>query len=324
MSDVTFEKIDNQILNAKLSSDYYLEYYKKDFKDYSFAINHDNELIGYCICYQIERKLCIPFEGVKLNFISDIWKTIHKLQNKIQAHLDAIATQNGCSEVIVMDALDQSKLTDLGQGLLNANYNSRLVFEMTVGLKDFNEEVYYTKIRKSYKSLINWGRRSLEVTIIDRQNLSFERFIEFKKFHEKISGRQTRSDESWNIQYQMLEHGYGELILADYEGVLVAGSLFIDQFERTIYFTGVYERELFDYGISHYLLYHGICRSAARGNTSYFSLGCYETEIMDRKLYNIQFFKKGFAENLAPTILWRKVIGVESDITIPELEQSNL
>ena len=114
----------------------------------------------------------------------------------------------------------------------------------------------------------------------------------------------------------MLEQGFGELVLADYEGKLVAGSLFIDQFDRTIYFTGVYERELFDYGISHYLLYMGICRSAARANTDYFSIGCYETDITDRKLFNIQFFKKGFAENLRPIILWNK--------TILEVEQSNL
>lgn len=316
MSGLTFDKIDNQVLNHNLSIDYYRAYFTQGFKDHSFAINYEGALLGYCICYQIEGKLCYPAEGVTLKIKPELCAKIPKLYNKILEELDRIITKNSCTEVVVMDSLVEAKLSDLSQGLLNDNYNSKLVFEMTVGLRDFDEEVYYTKIRKSYKSLINWGRRSLETTIIDKQNLSLERFMEFKKFHEKISGRQTRSDETWQIQYQMLEQGFGELILADYEGKLVAGSLFIDQFDRTIYFTGVYERELFDYGISHYLLYMGICRSAARANTDYFSIGCYETDITDRKLFNIQFFKKGFAENLRPIILWNK--------TILEVEQSNL
>ena len=130
----------------------------------------------------------------------------------------------------------------------------------------------------------------------------------FKDFHLKISGRQTRSDESWLLQYDMIKQGFGELILADYQGKLAAGSLFLDQFDVSTYFTGVYERDLFDFGISHWLIYEGICSSFKRSNTSKFSLGYFDTNITDPKWYNIQFFKKGFCERLKPIVLWSKEI----------------
>jgi hypothetical protein len=104
----------------------------------------------------------------------------------------------------------------------------------------------------------------------------------------------------------MIEQGIGELILAYYQDKLVAGSLFMDQYDTSMYFTGVYERELFEYGLSHYVLYLGVCRSYARGTTQHFSLGNFETDIIDPKWYNIQFFKKGFCQTMVPTLLWHK------------------
>lgn len=296
-------------INYKLAIAYYAEYYQDKFKDHSFLIVLNDELIGYCIAMQIEATLCFPAEGIKVIFFGANNVRLSKIFAAIVEHLENIAQQNGCTEIIIKNELTTGQLSGLGEAIFNANFDSRLTFEMLVDVNDFDEAKYYAGIRKSYKSLINWGKRELDISIINKDALSYDKFMEFKQFHKKIAGRQTRTDASWDIQYQMVEQGFGELILANYQGNLVAGSLFIDQFEMTVYFTGVYERELFEYGISHYMLYHGIQRMHERGKSKVMTLGNFDTDITDRKLYNIQFFKKGFSNNFAPTILWRKKIG---------------
>ncbi|MBP6104561.1 MAG: GNAT family N-acetyltransferase, partial [Gammaproteobacteria bacterium] len=221
-------------------------------------------------------------------------------------YIESLAKQYKCEAIIIKDSLESGTLTTLGEKLFNDKYKSKLTFEMDIFYKDFSAEYFHKSLRKSYKSLVNWGRNNLEVLYVNRDNHCLKTFRAFQYFHFKIAGRKTRSDESWKAQYDILEQGMGELALAYYQGNLVAGSLFADYGDTSIYFTGVYERDLFDFGVSHFLLYDGILRSYERGNTSKFSLGYFDTDIQDPKWYNIQFFKKGFCEKLIPTVLWSK------------------
>ncbi len=294
--------------NLQLFSKYYKEYYGKQFIDLTFIVFGRNECLGYVVCCVQDSKLWLPNDGVWIELFIDCVNKKTKIYSQIIDYLKILANQHSCNEIIIKDSLNDGMLSLLGQILFNNKYHANLTFEMLVDYKNFNKTSYRTNLRKSYKSLINWGKKNLEILVINQQNLSFDHFVTFKLFHHKISGRKTRSDESWNIQYQMIEQGFGELILGYYQQDLVAGSLFIDQKDVTVYFTGVYERELFEFGISHYLLYKGICRFYERGNTSKFYLGYFDTNIKDSKLYNIQFFKKGFCDNLFPIILWSKEI----------------
>jgi hypothetical protein len=268
-------------------------------------------MLAQVLCYKIDNKLCWPLDGIQIQKLALEKDQEKDVFNLIVNYLESYAKENTCSEIIIKDDLREGKLSILGEVLFNARYQSKIVFEMMINFKDFREEHYFTSIRKSYKSLINWGKKNLEIKIISKENPSMDDFLSFKQFHLKIAGRQTRSDESWHIQYDMIQQGFGELILAYYKGNLVAGSLFMDQNDISLYFTGVYERSLFEFGLSHYLMYSGVCRSYERGNTKAFSLGIFETDIKDPKWYNIQYFKKGFCQELVPTLLWSKESNTE-------------
>lgn len=306
-----------QIGNYKLFSNYYREYYNNDFVDHSFCIFSGGKVLGYIACCQLGDKLCFPGSGIHIELFLDNDKIISKLIHKILQQINCIAQRNNCSEIIIKDQLKCGMLSPLGAVLLNEKYQSEMIFEMIVSFDEFYENKYFTSIRKSYKSLVNWGEKNLDIKVINNSTLSRDDFLAFQLFHSKISGRKTRSDESWNIQYQMLEQGFGELILGYHNGALVAGSLFLDQHGKSIYATGVYERSLFEFGLSHYLLYYGICRSYARG-TKIFSIGDFATNIEDSKLYNIQFFKKGFSQALVPTILW----SIKKNLTIEKRRET--
>ena len=314
MDNLSFFKITNDVdsdmfgmlklKNTHFLSAYYQEYYKDKVQDLTFGILHENKVSGYVLCYELDKKLCLPNDGVKIILLEDNSKETSQTYKKTLDHILLLAKQNLCTEIVIQDKLLNGELSSLGIILFNNKYHAKITFEMLIEYENFNEIFYRKNLRKSYKSLINWGKNNLEIKIINNNNQLLEEFLNFKNFHLKISGRQTRSDDSWMIQYKMIQHGFGELILAYYQEKLVAGSLFTDQDDVSIYFTGAYERDLFEFGISHYLLYQGICRSYARGNASKFSLGYFDTDIKDSKFYNIQFFKKGFCEKLVPTILW--------------------
>lgn len=297
-------------INFSLALSYYAEYYGEKFKDHSFLIVNNGELLGYCICFQIAGQLCFPAEGIRFEFINEKWQAISKLGKQILEYIEQLARENSCDEIVIKENKIQGELSSIGEVLFNNNYKPRLLFDMLVNKHNFNEQQYYAGIRKSYKSLINWGRRELKIEYINKNNLRYDEFANFQNFHQKISGKKTRSDESWNIQYKMLENGFGELILGHYQGNLVAGSLFIDQFDTTVYFTGVYERSLFEYGVSHYLLYEGILRAIMRDGANKVFLGNFDAHITDEKQHNIQFFKKGFCNELAPIILWSKKLQI--------------
>lgn len=283
---------------------YYQQYYGTAFKDLSFFLMKDSSVVALVLGYKIKNDFCWPLDGIQIHNDDTIPK--ESQTSIILAYIEKQAKENGCQKIVIKDFLPEGKISLLGEKLFNQKYHAELKFEMNIDYADFDEKKFHTVLRKSYKSLINWGKKNLKIIYVNKDNLSSTAFQSFKDFHLTISGRKTRSDESWEAQYEIIREGFGELILANYQDKLVAGSLFVDSGISTIYFTGVYERELFEFGISHTLLYEGICRSFERGNTSRFSLGHFDTNIQDPKWYNIQFFKKGFCKNLKPEILWSK------------------
>ncbi len=299
------------IQNTFLLTEYYEEYYGSSFKDLSFFVMLDSEMVAYVSCCVLDGKLCKPGDGISIQLHSNDGKNKIKLYDSIIHHIAILAKDNECEEIIIKDPLVGAQLSTLGDRLLHNRYQSNLSFEMVINYENFSDKNYHASLRKSYKSLVNWGKKNLEIIYINHQNICLKSFQAFQQFHHLISKRKTRSDHSWNIQYNMIEQGYGELILGYLDGKLVIGSLFVDQDNTSIYFTGVYERELFNFGLSHYSIYQGVCRSHMRGKTSHFSLGCFNSDVKDPKLYNIQFFKKGFCDVFKPTIFWSKTLNEE-------------
>lgn len=300
-------KDNKEIKSVLLFSQYYQEYYKENFRDLSFIILDDKRVLGYVLCAALNGQLTLPEGGIKVSLFTELLPNEKKkIYQVILDKLCTLAQENHCQKIVFKDSLYMDKLSPVGELLFNNRFQSLLTFDMQIDYANFDVNSYYASLRKSYKSLVNWGRKELKVSYLNQDNPDLNMLKKFQEFHQKISGRKTRSDESWLLQYQMIQEGMAELILAEYNDTLVAGSLYADYGDTSVYFTGVYERDLFEYGISHFLLYEGICRSYERGNTTGFSLGHFDTDIQDSKWYNIQFFKKGFCGKFEPTILWSR------------------
>ena len=150
-------------------------------------------------------------------------------------------------------------------------------------------------LRKSYKSLVNWGLRNLELSLIDRDNPDYAAFCEMREFHRAVAGRATRSDQTWELQFEMIRAGESYAVLGRLAGRLVAASLVSHGSRAAYYGVGIYDRALMADGkpVGHASVFRAILHARSLGLRE-FMLG-EVTATGEQKADNIALFKKGFA-----------------------------
>lgn len=232
-------------------------------------------------------------------------KTLPKKQRRliIQSVLD-FATKNSDYWYSTEDLDTTQDLSEWQRQslLLGAIPNTK--YALIVDLSAKSEEVW-SKIRKSYRPLINKAKATWGVEIITRPSKTDWR--ELSNFHELVAGRQTRSLETWEIQRQWVHEDKAfAIFLRDNQNKLVGAGLFTHNLHHANYFTGVYDRALFDQPIGHLVQWEAILELQRRGVTTYrlgerSFLGLLSTST--QKDLAISFFKEGFATRTVPVSL---------------------
>ena len=198
-------------------------------------------------------------------------------------------------EFVGPDGLDQwhRKIMDRGATI------QRVAHEMFVDLSMSMEDIK-TNLRKSYKSLLSMGDRLWQSSVF--ATVEHKVFDEFRQLHYQVSGRATRSVETWNIQEQAINSGDAFLVvLRDDKGVMVGGGIFHISKTEGLYAVGVYDRNLFDKPLGHVVQIKAIEHMKTRG-LRWHKLGerfypgdnCNPTE----KELSIAHFKEGFATHM--------------------------
>lgn len=158
------------------------------------------------------------------------------------------------------------------------------------------KEELWNSIRKSYRSLINYGEKNYQVQKV----YSLELFKKCKDFHFMISGRKTRNDRTWDIQFEMIQSGTCHVFcLFDLDQKILGFSVFNSGDTICIYSVGVYDRERFSkHSPTHYLMWYAI--DYFKDTYKYIYLGEYEPlkHIKNNKLASINNFKIGFSNHL--------------------------
>lgn len=165
---------------------------------------------------------------------------------------------------------------------------------------DVPEATLRSGLRKSYKSLVNWGMRNLDATVLDRARPDYAAFCEMRDFHRSIAGRATRADSTWDLQFEMIASGEAFAVLSHLKGRLVAASLVIFSKRSAYYGVGIYDRELMADGkpVGHSSVFRAMLLARSLGLQT-FVLGDV-TPRADSKLDSIAMFKKGFASRIVP------------------------
>jgi FemAB family protein len=161
-----------------------------------------------------------------------------------------------------------------------------------------------SNFRRSYRSLVSPDRSLWTIEIVDGRG-GLGAWNEFQELHLKVSGRRTRSEKTWILQYEAIVSGEGFLIaLRNSNGAMVGGGYFICSIHEGFYAVGAYDRDLFDQPLGHIVQWQAITELKKRGCIHYY-LGdrCYQGDSVPptQKELSIAHFKEGFAMNVYPS-----------------------
>ena len=173
--------------------------------------------------------------------------------------------------------------------------------------------------RKSYKSLITTGMRIWSVGVLESHDESI--WNAFRNLHFRISGRKTRSDETWVLQYEGILNQNSFLVyLRDGEGKMVGGGFFNFTCDEGFYAVGAYDRTLFDKPLGHIVQYRAIEEFKNRG-VRWYKIGAraYRSDIPtpSDKEVSIGEFKQGFSSHLLPQYRFTHKVVKKDEINSP-------
>ena len=164
--------------------------------------------------------------------------------------------------------------------------------EMYVDLK-LSKEDLWKSIRTSYKSIINKDKSNKLVEEVTDE----DGWKACQELHFKVSGRRTRSNQTWKIQWEMIKDKSSVALCVKDKGQIVGFSLFCISKNIVTYAVGAYERNLFkEQPVSHILIWRAIEYFKSL-EIDYLFLGeeYLNMDSRDQKLADINHFKKGFA-----------------------------
>lgn len=179
---------------------------------------------------------------------------------------------------------------------------SSVDYTAEIDLKRSYEEIK-SDIRRSMKPQVNWGEKNLVLKILHAECHTSEEFFSYQKFHREVSGRQTRSHLSWELQYELLKNNKAYLVLGYLEGRLVSGSLVLHGLKKATYGVGVYDRRLMEEKkpLGAFLIMQAM-KHAQSISLDTFEVGSVNFKEGDDKANHIAQFKKGFSPYLVSQV----------------------
>lgn len=307
ISSSEFAVIDAHPLTGGFGRSYYPAVFELRRRNASFAVLDGSTPLLIAICSVGEGAL--DWYGMPLSIVAarglDSVSTGSAVTMAF-AEIDRLIESESATLVSVRDTTDGGILSPIGGACLNRGWRAQLAFHGRCNA-GAGEPALRQSLRKSFRSLVNWGRRNLVLTYVDAANPDREQFEAYRSFHFSVAGRSTRPEASWQAMFEWIAAGGGELALGHLTtGELVAGTLSVDGTGVTYYASGVYDRERFDKPMAHFPLYDAIIRSGGRGK-SCFDLGeLPQTGTVSGKEYAIGYFKRGFASEIGVSLTWTR------------------
>lgn len=302
LANSAFAEIEANPQTGRYGRAYYPAYWGERYRDFSFAVIWQDRPVLVVLCGLTDDALGL--HGMPMEIFSRAGLDRHVLTLAAKAgfaQIDEIAAIEGAREIRIREAAN-SVLSPIGEMALGREAKASTLL---VGMVDLmaGPAVWKHALRKSFHQFVNWGRQNFVIEYVNAATANLEKFDAYREFHARVAGRVTRPKLSWDIQFDELSRGRGELILAQLDGKSVAGSLFIDGTEATIYMNGVYDRDL-DKPLAHYLIWHGIERAHGRGLKNFVLGDIHLPDTVEDKRHRIGYFKRGFATHFDARFVW--------------------
>ncbi|MGH6994805.1 MAG: GNAT family N-acetyltransferase [Stellaceae bacterium] len=215
------------------------------------------------------------------------------------AHLDTLAGKHAAGQIAILEMPGLPLAAQCRGHGYHATEHDFASADLTGG-----EAGLRKGLRKSFKSLLNWGKRNLTLEIYGKANPGRALFKRYQDFHAQVAGRTTRALESWEVMADWIGRGHGELVLGSLDGELVTGTMVVDGAETAYYASGVYDRDRFDKPLAHWPLWLGMLHAGKR-SMRVFDIGeIPRAGAAGAKEVNIGYFKRGFATETVTRNIW--------------------
>jgi hypothetical protein len=277
--------------NGYFTLKYSIEYFGQEYHDFSMVVFDKMNFYLGILAYT---------KGKTLKFFDNAIKIFEYQENALALGNAYIALFNKFNELKQNDLIN--KLSFYERPLLTSKFIDKLIskdidFESYIDLILSKEEIK-KNVRKSYKSLINWGLASMRFEIINNTNANKNLFNSFRDYHIEIAGRQTRSTFSWDLQFEGILANESFLVLGFLQDQLVSGVYILHSIEQAYYGVAVNNRKLMadNLPIGHAVLYKAIVHAKALGLKKFFLGNVNQTD--DNKINGIIKFKKGFTNTI--------------------------
>jgi FemAB family protein len=193
-------------------------------------------------------------------------------------------------------------LTEWHQQLLAAGASTTVKYDLFTDLRPDFEEIR-SRFRKSFRPLISVGLKTWRTLVVDANVSDTEVWDEFKRLHLQVSGRTTRSEETWKAQFAMLRAGEAFLVGLRDPGTarLVGAGYFQYTRDEGLYAVAAYDRGLFDKPLGHVVQQIAIRRLRELG-VQWYRVGersfAQDDPAPTPKQVSISAFKQGFASHM--------------------------
>ncbi len=186
------------------------------------------------------------------------------------------------------------------------NYINTSLLTQIIDLSKTEEELR-VDLRKSYKSLINKGLKTYNFYVMTKDNADYEIHEQYRITHIKAAGRETRSKETFDLQFEQLKAGQATLLCALFEDNFVQFNYF-NHYYNYVYYASAADDPNFSIACK-VPIGHGIIAYAIKHfkqiNYKYFELGWqyYGNQLFDypsEKEKLISYFKRGCGGSLYP------------------------
>jgi len=293
------ESCDIFIAHQKSTVSYFTSYFKGE--NLSFILYENNRPVGIfpIFIYRKNSSWSLGSHGadnlIPPLFVDDLArKTKKRLEKTI---VDIILTISKLLRVRTVKLSDHGLVLSSWYMLwLEKASRSFLVYQLVIDLSLSINNIRLG-FRKSYKPLVNKALKEWDISVHEG-NIG-EIFEEFRLLHLHVSGKETRTSQTWDIQKTQIENYEAFLVTARNNGVLIGAGLFNYTKNVGNYSVGAYERELFDRPIGHGIQMKAIETLKEKGCRIYY-LGQKMTLLDENKPTNkemsISHFKEGFSE----------------------------
>lgn len=275
--------------------DYYKEYFGEKWTDESLVVY---DKTGFCI------SLILFSNGEELSFFgspTDVFfdqsfpaKAKNQAVGELFVNLEQMVKEKGIKKLKFFENPYFLLKYYEQEGVM---FSSKIIFENSIDLNQSEDDIKMG-VRKSYKSLINWGQKNLKILVYDESNMSDEVMCEFEDFHVAVAKRRTRSHQSWMLQSKAVQQGMGYVVMGYYNDKLVTATLVLNGKKNCYYGVCVNDRDLMaqNLPIGHYGLFKSILIAKEKGFAR-FNFGDVSNND-DPKVNAIVKYKRGFCNIL--------------------------